>query len=234
VDQYDNSIACNRQGLTIFPEINAFKFGIYNAYLCKTSDPEIALKESGLNESDVRYDLYYFTRQFDKAIEYAKHDTLFVSDQFDYFSTAHIIAFLYFLAGNKSLSRVYADSSIMDIKEKIKEFPDDDRFYASLGFCYVYYGNFKEAIACGEKAVALKPVKLDALQGAVKEEDLMNIYVLTGNTDLALDKMENLLSIPSDLHAGRIMIDPIYDKLRNLPRFRQIINSARKQLTINQ
>jgi tetratricopeptide (TPR) repeat protein len=233
VDQYDNSIACNRQGLTIFPEINAFKIGIYNAYLCKTSDPKIALKESGLNESDIRYDLYYFTRQFDEAIEYTKHDTLSVSDQFDYFSTAHIIAFLYFLAGNTSLSKVYADSAIMDIKEKIKEFPDDDRFYASLGFCYVYNGNFKEAIACGKKAVALKPVKLDALQGAIKEEDLMNIYVLTGNTDLALDKMENLLSIPSDLHAGRIMIDPVYDKLRDLPRFKQIINSAHKQLTIN-
>ncbi len=234
VDQYDNSIACNRQGLTFFPETKSFKSRIYAAYLCKTSDPQIALKESGLNESDVRYDLYYFNRQFEEAIEVTKHDTLSFSDQFDYYSTANIIAFLYFLAGNKSLSKVYADSAIMDLKEKIKEFPDDDRFYASLGFCYVYTGNFKEAIACGEKAVALKPVKLDALQGAVKEEDLMNLYVLTGNTDLALDKMENLLSMPSNLHAGRIMIDPIYDKLRDLPRFKQIINSVRKQLTINQ
>jgi TolB-like protein len=232
VDQYDNSIACNRQGLTLFPEIKAFKFGIYNAYLCKTSDLKIALKESGLNKSDVQYDLYYYSRQFDKAIEFTKGDTLFVSDQFEYFSTAQIIAFLYYLAGNQSLSITYADSAIMDLKEKMSEFPDDDRFYASLGFCYVYSGDFKEAVASGEKAVDLKPVKLDALQGVVKEEDLMNIYVLTGNTDLALDKMNYLLSIPSNLHTGEIKIDPIYDKLRDLPRFKKIINSVYKQLTV--
>ena len=64
-----------------------------------------------------------------------------------------------------SLCKIYADSAIIHLKEKIKESPDDDRFYATLGKCYAFSGNIKEAIACGQKAVDLKPVKLDALSG---------------------------------------------------------------------
>jgi len=47
------------------------------------------------------------------------------------------------------------------------------------------------------------------------------------------DKIEYLLSIPSDLSVGQLMIDPIYYKLRNLPRFQKIIESARKEMKVN-
>ena len=80
---------------------------------------------------------------------------------------------------------------------KIKEISDDDRFYSTLGKCYAFSGNIREAIACGQKAIDLKPIKLDAYQGVAKEQDLMEIYIFTGNYELALDKIEYLLSIPS-------------------------------------
>jgi hypothetical protein len=61
---------------------------------------------------------------------------------------------------------------------------------------------------------------------------LMDIYILTGNYDLAMDKMEYLLSIPSYLSTGQLMIDPVFDSLRTLPRFQKIIDSARKKLAV--
>ena len=65
------------------------------------------------------------------------------------------------------------------------------------------------------------------IQGIAKEQDLMEIYIFTGNYDMALDKIEFLLSVPSWLSVRKLMIDPIFDNLRSLPRFQKIINSAK-------
>jgi tetratricopeptide (TPR) repeat protein len=135
------------------------------------------------------------------------------------------IAKIYHLSGNKTLCKIYADSAITYLNEKLKEIPDDDRIYSTLGKCFAFSGNFKEAIACGEKAVDLKPLKLDTYQHTIKEQELMEIYLFTGKYDLALDKIELLLSVPSWLSIGDLIIDPIFDNLRSLPRFRKIIES---------
>ena len=37
------------------------------------------------------------------------------------------------------------------------------------------------------KKTTLKPIKLDAWQGVIKEQDLMEIYIFTGKYDMALD-----------------------------------------------
>ena len=55
----------------------------------------------------------------------------------------------------------------------------------------------------------------------------MEIYTFTGKYDMALEKIEFLLSVPSWLSVGKLMIDPIFDNLRSLPRFQNIINSAK-------
>ena len=138
------------------------------------------------------------------------------------------MALAYYLNGNKSLSKTYADSAILFLKEKINRNPNDERFWATLGKCYTFSGNNKEAIDCGQKAIELKPVELDYFQGIAKEQDLMEIYIHTGNYDLALDKIEHLLSVPSWLSVGKLKIDPIFDNLRGLPGFQKIVNSVRK------
>jgi hypothetical protein len=58
----------------------------------------------------------------------------------------------------------------------------------------------------------------------------MEIYIFTGNYDLALDKIEYLISIPSKLSVGILMVDPVFDNLRSLPRFQKITENARKQI----
>jgi tetratricopeptide (TPR) repeat protein len=121
-----------------------------------------------------------------------------------------------------------AKSAILFLKEKINRNPNDERFWATLGKCYAFKGDIKEAIDCGKKAIELKPVKFDYFQGIAKEQDLMEIYIYTGKYDLALDKIEHLLSVPSWLSKGKLMIDPVFDKLRNLPRFQKIVNSTRR------
>ena len=56
----------------------------------------------------------------------------------------------------------------------------------------------------------------------------MEIYIFTGNYELAMDKIEYLLSIPSDFNKSDLSLDPIYDPLRNLPRFQKILKTDYK------
>jgi TolB-like protein len=225
--QYDNQIEYARQGLSLIPDYISFNYHILGGYLKKNGDMKTALKESGLEETDIQYEVYYYTRQYDKLIESISTDNSIQTDQMTYHPKTYELAFIYYLNSNKSLCKIYADSAITHLKGKINENPNDDRFYATLGKCYAFSGIVKEAITCGQKAVDLKPIKLDAYQGVGKEQDLMEIYIFTGNYDLALDKIEYLLSIPSWLSTGELMIDPLFDNLRSLPRFQKIIDSAK-------
>jgi TolB-like protein/Flp pilus assembly protein TadD len=226
--QYDKAIEVDRQGLSLIPDAIDFNNGIFINFLNKTGDLKAALKESGLKEEDIQYEVYYYTRQYDKLRELISKNAIIQTDQDTYQSKTYELALTYYLSGNKSLCKIYTDSTITYLKQKIIEIPDDDRFYAALGKNYAFNGNVKEAIACGKKAVNLKPLKLDALQGVRKEQDLMEIYIFTSNYDLALDKIEYLLSIPSWLSVGILMVDPVFDKLRSLARFQKIIENARK------
>jgi TolB-like protein len=223
--QYDNQIEYARQGLSLIPDYKNFNRHIFNAYLHKNMDVKVALKESGLGEEDFQYEINFYTRQYEKLIEFIKKDTVQYSTQFIYEPKTFRIVLIQYLKGNKNLCKIYADSAIKELKEKIMEFPDDDRYYATLGKCYAFIGNYKEAINCGKKAVELKPMKLDAWQGVTKEQDLMEIYIFTSDYDIAMDKMEYLLSVPSNLHKGDLSINPVYDCLRKLPRFQKILKN---------
>jgi TolB-like protein len=228
--QCDNQIKCARQGLSLIPDYKDFNNYIFSACLSKTGDWKAALKESGLKEEDVQYEVYYYTRQYDKLIKLINKNTIIQSDEFTYQPKTFKFELIYYLSGNKSLCKIYSDSSITILKRKLKELPNDDRFYAALGKSYAFSGNVKDAIACGWKAVNLKPIKLDALQGVTKEQDLMEIYIFTGNYDLALGKIEYLLSQPSWLSVGILIADPVFDNLRSLPRFQKITENSLKQI----
>jgi TolB-like protein len=193
--QYDNQIEYAMQGLSLIPDYKAFNSHIFNAYLHKSMDVKVALKESGLGEEDFQYEINFYTRQYEKLIEFIRNDTILQSDQFIYQPKTFRIALIQDVKGNKNLCKIYADSAIKELNEKAMEFPDDDRYYATLGKCYAFIGNYEKAIDNGKKAVELKPMKLDAWQGVIKEQDLMVIYIFTGNFDLAMDMMEDLLSI---------------------------------------
>jgi hypothetical protein len=77
----------------------------------------------------------------------------------------------------------------------------------------------------GHRAVALQPTELDAFLGVRRIEELMEIDIIAGNYDDALDKMEYLLSNPSWLSVGDLLLYKRYDKLRDHPRFRELVDA---------
>jgi len=169
-------------------------------------------------------DYYYYSRQYEKL------NTLVgkTENHVKYFPKTLNLAHLYFLEANFSLSRQYADSAIAELNPKIKESPDDDRYYAALGYAYAFKGDDQKAIDNAKAAVSHLPLKENAVEGYARELDLTKIYIFTGKYDLAMDKIEYLLTIPGELSVPLLKIDPAYDKLRVLPRFQKILTNEYK------
>jgi TolB-like protein/Flp pilus assembly protein TadD len=198
--------------------------GKYFTILLWKGDLKSVWETIGLDTAALDSFKYYYSKRFFKLLlnpnQYQDQE-----DQFGYTPKTLNLASICFFNENIPLSMQYADSAIAELKLKIIASPDDERYYAALGYAYGFKGENKKAIENGQKAVRLKPLKLDAWQGYLKELDLTKIYILTGEYDLAMDKIEYLLTIPGDLSVPLLKIDPTYDKLRDLPRFQKILTT---------
>ena len=81
----------------------------------------------------------------------------------------------------------------------------------------------KEAIREGRKAVDLLPVSRDAFTGPHVIGSLAEIYTLVGDHDAAIDQLAYLLSIPSDMTVHILKLNPVWDPLREHPRFKELL-----------
>ena len=105
----------------------------------------------------------------------------------------------------------------------LKEQPDDPRIHSALGKTYALLGRKAEAIRHGEEAVTIWPVSKDAFDGVYFEIYLAEIYALAGEPELAIAKLEYLLSIPSLTSAADLRFNPKWDPLRDHPRFQALL-----------
>ena len=119
----------------------------------------------------------------------------------------------------------YFEKARTTLEAKKTQHPEDARLHSSLGITYAGLGRKEDAIREGELAVELCRVSRDAMRGPHRVEDLGRIYVMVGDFDAAIDQIEYLLSIPSELSIPLLGLDPAWDSLRNHPRFRKLIGS---------
>ncbi len=149
-------------------------------------------------------------------------DVLFES-QFRYVLTAQRYAQIYGLMGDSERERAYFDSTRSMLEIKVQQFPDDARFRSALGIAYAGLGRKEDAIREGELAVELLPMSKEAFRGAYRAEDLARIYTMVGEHDAAIDRLESLLAVPSITAVPGLRIDPIWDPLRDNPRFQALL-----------
>ena len=128
----------------------------------------------------------------------------------------------YYLRGNLPLARVYADTAQRVLTEQLRATPDDGQRHVFRGLALAYLGRKAEAIAEGQRAVALWPISRDAYNGAYIEHQLTRIYLLVGEPEKALDQLEPLLKMPYYLSPGWLRIDPNFAPLKGNPRFERL------------
>jgi tetratricopeptide (TPR) repeat protein len=129
----------------------------------------------------------------------------------------------YALKGDPANTRLHADEARKAFEEQLRQAPDDDQRLILHGLSLAYLGRKEEAIHEGLRAVELMPFSKDAVSGAYDQQVLVRIYILVGEPEKALDRLEPLLRMPSLLSLGWLKIDPNFDPLRGNSRFQKLV-----------
>ncbi|MEP6769970.1 MAG: hypothetical protein ABJC61_14955 [Acidobacteriota bacterium] len=108
-------------------------------------------------------------------------------------------------------------------EEQLRQTPHDDQRHLFLGLALAYLGRKEDALREAERESVSHSLARDAYSGPYDEHQRARIYMLVGEPEKALDKLEPLLKVPYFLTPGWLRIDPNFDSLRNNPRFQRLV-----------
>ncbi len=146
------------------------------------------------------------------------------SDQFYFVPKANLAAQIYGLLKNQQMEKSSYEAALKFLEEKIKEDPEDSRYYSALGIAYAGLTRKNDAIRAAEKATEILPISKEAYRGALRATDLAQVYTMVGEYDKAFDLIDQLLSIPGELSIPLLRIDPIWTPLRSQSRFQKLLD----------
>ena len=115
------------------------------------------------------------------------------------------------------------ESALRDLQAEVEARPDDARYRSSLGIAYAALGRKEEAIREGQRATELRPSSQDAIYSLSHRGDLAYIYALVGETDAAIDELDNLLEVPGWFSVSWVQMNPRFDMLRDDPGFQRLL-----------
>lgn len=149
-------------------------------------------------------------------------------DDLEYFiPNALLYARIYGYMNQKELEKANYESARSILESEIQQRPEHARFHSALGFAYAGLGRKENATWEGNLAVEMLPVNKDAMRGPYRVEDLARIYVMVGEFDAAIDRLEYLLDIPGMMSIPLLRLDPTWDPLRSHPRFKKLIEEGK-------
>jgi TolB-like protein len=139
---------------------------------------------------------------------------------------ADVMMQTWWLRGDTTKARAYADTAYVELEKQLKAAPEDPQRNLFVGLSLAYLGRKAEAIRLGERGDTLAPLSHDKVNGAYGQHILIRIYLLTGETDKALDRLADLLKMPYWLTPQYVRIDPTFASLKGNPRFEAILKAS--------
>lgn len=127
------------------------------------------------------------------------------------------------LRGDRPAARAAFDSARVLLDSVVRELPDDWRVHATRGLALAGLGRRDEALREArwlEKSVVYRE---DAYKGPSVAEDRARILAQIGEGNAALDEIERLLAEPSWLSVHTLRLDPLWDPIRDHPRFKSLL-----------
>ncbi len=133
----------------------------------------------------------------------------------------------------ESKSRSTFEQAQQLLEKKVTETPNDPNLVGYLAFCYAAAGQKEEALAAIQRAAALAPISQDAVDSANWMGTLAEVYILTGDSEAALEQLAKVVRLPNGLTYGDLLLNPDWDPIRNDPRFQETLAQALKPPVYN-
>jgi tetratricopeptide (TPR) repeat protein len=227
------------EALLLFPD----QVTLYwqQAYLAITADGDLqsarsllnrAIEEFGFAESDFMTPLWKIDRfSGDHSRTLSRNlrnfdSTTTPADKALYYL---LLAEAYHYSDSAARSRAYYDSARVCV-EPLQAFdrPWGSGLPPSLGIIYARLGRNEDAVQAALHEVETFPLAEDAMIGSEALQNLAITYALVGEQEKAIDVLEELMSIPSDVTVAVLRLEPFYDSLRDNPRFQALLAKGDK------
>jgi TolB-like protein/Tfp pilus assembly protein PilF len=110
------------------------------------------------------------------------------------------------------------------VEAQLKRSPDAADIHIQLAKVLAYLGQKDAALAEAQRAAELLPESKDAFGGPEIAAGVAEVHAILGDNDRAIEILDGLLSRPSAVTVPGLKVNPIWDPLRDDPRFQSLID----------
>src|SRR5437879_5657300 len=138
------------------------------------------------------------------------------------------------VAGDHEAARETWSQARSELEPFLKDQPENFVLMGDLALTNMALGDNTAALTLTERAIAMISIEKDALTGPRPLDILARVTARIGDPDRAISTLTKLLSIPYEaplaanppLTPALLRLDPMFDPLRNDPRFQKLVAAS--------